>query len=334
MRRLLVLAALLVALPAAAVEIEWVFVGDPGNPPDTAANAANCLNYAADCGSVPYVYYISKYEITNAQYAEFLNAVAASDPNALYNPAMGWDVVPAIGGITRSGSEGSFEYAVKPGFESKPVTYTSFYDAARFANWLQNGQPTGGQAAGTTETGAYDVALGANATREPGATVFLPSENEWYKAAYYDSALNVGLGGYYDYPAGTDTPTFCGDPGPTPNTANCARDRYCQDTPTTDVGAYSGSASPLGTFDQGGNVTEWNEEIHEFLVDGRGKRGGGSCSPGWYLGSELAPGDLVAPAAAEFGGFRVASLVPEPAQVLLVLTGGLVLAAVRRRRRA
>jgi len=90
MRRLLVLAALLVALPAGAVDIEWVLVGDPGNAPDTAANC-----YAADCGSVSYDYYISKYEVTNAQYAEFLNAKAPTDPFGLYNESMGF-----AGGIT------------------------------------------------------------------------------------------------------------------------------------------------------------------------------------------------------------------------------------------
>ena len=48
---------------------------------------------------MPYAYYISKYEVTNAQYAEFLNAKAASDPLGLYNASMGSDAT--FGGITR-----------------------------------------------------------------------------------------------------------------------------------------------------------------------------------------------------------------------------------------
>ena len=81
---------------------------------------------------------IGAYEITNAQYAEFLNAVADADPNALYNTRMG---TSARGGITRSGGSGSYGYSVKAGHENKPVVFVSFYDALRFANWLHNGEP-------------------------------------------------------------------------------------------------------------------------------------------------------------------------------------------------
>src|SRR4029453_19299266 len=81
MRLLLVLAALIVALPSGAVTIDWVTVGNPGNAADTPA--ANC--FAASCGSVPGAYDIGKYELTNAEYAEFLNAKATSDPFALYD---------------------------------------------------------------------------------------------------------------------------------------------------------------------------------------------------------------------------------------------------------
>jgi hypothetical protein len=92
MRRLLVFAVLLFALPAHAVDIDWVLVGNAGNAADT---DTNCL--AANCGSVSYDYLISKYEITNAQYAEFLNAKAASDPLNLYEMQMGSDAI--FGGI-------------------------------------------------------------------------------------------------------------------------------------------------------------------------------------------------------------------------------------------
>jgi hypothetical protein len=135
------LAAALLAPPAAfAVAIDWVTVGAPGNAADT--NPVNCgPSHASPCGAVTTPYKIGKYEVTNAQYAEFLNAVAATDTNALYNANMGSNAT--FGGITRSGAPGSYSYAVKSGFASKPVTYVSFWDAARFSNWLQNGQPHG-----------------------------------------------------------------------------------------------------------------------------------------------------------------------------------------------
>lgn len=321
-RGYLVLSVLLVALPAGAVTIDWVTVGDPGNTADTASNC-----FGANCGFVADAYRISKYEVTNAQYAEFLNAKAASDPLALYSTKMDFD--PAFpddsqpGGITRSGEDGSYTYTVKAGFANKPVVYVSFWDAARFANWLNNGQGTG-----DTGTGAYTITADGisdnSITRNEEATVFLPSENEWYKAAYYDSALP----GYYEYPAGRDTQTTCATPGATANTANCASAVGA----LTDVGSYTGSTSPYGTFDQGGNVFEWNEQIVQ-IVPLRGLRGGD------YFGdaSDLAasnPSNLGVPSREDdFIGFRVARLVPEPAQVLLVPTGAFMLAAVRRQRR-
>jgi formylglycine-generating enzyme required for sulfatase activity len=311
----LLLAAPLTALagPAAAVTIDWVLVGDPGNAADTATNC-----YAADCGSVGYEYSISRYEVTNAQYAEFLNAKAASDPLELYDTRMGTGFYgDAQGGITRSGSSGSYTYAVKPGFADKPVNFVSFYDSLRFTNWLNNGQGSA-----DTETGAYTLlggtvtpSNGSTVVRNPGANIFLPSENEWYKAAYFNGTT------YLDYPAGTDTQTVCAAAGATANTANC----HTVVGNVTDVGAYTGSASPYGTFDQGGNVGEWNE----WMPLTPGVRGGE-----WVTGAAaLAASDRVGTLPSfEIGfiGFRVASLVPEPDGSLLAMLGLAGLAARRR----
>jgi len=276
---------------------------------------------------VPYSYAISKYETTNAQYAEFLNAKAASDPLELYNENMGSDVPHLNGGIVRNGVSGSYSYAVKPGFEGKPVTNVSFYDAVRFANWLHNGQGSA-----DTETGAYTLLGGApipsngtTVSRNPGAIVFLPSENEWYKAAYYDAQY----ASYFDFPTGTDFTTNCGNPGPSSaHSANC--DGAVGEL--TEVGAYGLSSSLYGTFDQGGNVGEWNEQpslIAQWHF--RGMRGGAGHSPP----SELAASSrsfLEANANSQASGFRVASLVPEPGTALLVLTGLAGLAAGGRRK--
>jgi formylglycine-generating enzyme required for sulfatase activity len=131
-------------------------------------------------------------------------------------------------------------------------------------------------------------------TRNLGANIFLPSENEWYKAAHFDGTT------YLDYPAGSNTPTACSGPTASPNHANCG---FAVGN-VTNVGAYTGSASPYGTFDQGGNVWEWNEQI----VGGSnpGGRGGG-----WdhVAGSLAASVPSIASPAFEAGfvGFRVAS---------------------------
>ena len=105
MRRLLVLVALCFAVPAHAVTIEWVEVGDPGNACDV--QLRGCF------GSVDYVYRISKYEVTNTQYAAFLSAVAKTDTYGLYSGSMG----DGYGGITRTGSSGTFTYSTIAGRE-------------------------------------------------------------------------------------------------------------------------------------------------------------------------------------------------------------------------
>ena len=272
-------------------------------------------------GSVDYTYWISKYEVTNAQYAEFLDAVAAADANGLYNPAMGSNAT--FGGITRSGVSGSYRYDAKVGFENKPVVFVSFLDALRFANWLHNGQPSGPQDASTTEDGAYSFGTTTSiGRRHAGALVFLTSEDEWYKAAYYD-AVSMS---YFDHPAGADAPMDCVAPtADTGNAANCAGG-----PPLTDVGAYALSGSPYGTFDQGGNVSEWNEAL---TVDGRGIRGGNFFGVSSYpLLSARVRSATERVNEDEARGFRVATLVPEPGSGLLVLTGLLGLAAGCRRR--
>jgi formylglycine-generating enzyme required for sulfatase activity len=132
------------------VSIAWVTVGDPGNPDDV----------FFDRGAVPYTYRISKYEITNAQYVEFLNAKAAFvDFLGLYNPSMGTSV---FGGIQRHGTVGSYSYTSRPGRENMPVNLVSVYDAMRFANWLYNGQ---GDA--DTEEGAYPPRRDASTDQQP-----------------------------------------------------------------------------------------------------------------------------------------------------------------------
>jgi len=300
-------AILLSSQASAVVTIDWVTVGSPLNFCDT--------SWGSCVGAVDYPYEISKFEVTNTQYAEFLNAVAATDTHALYNTDMG---NLALCCITRSGSSGSFSYSVIAGREDKPVVWVSFWDAARFANWLHNGQPTGAQDHTTTEDGAYTLAptgiTNNTVTRNPSAVVFIPSDDEWYKAAYYDG-ITVP---YYGYPAGSNTTTTCAAPGATPNTANCNISIPPNPSPgLTDVGSYTGAASPSGTFDQGGNVYEWIETI---TGGNRGQRGGDWVQPHQHLQSGSANSDL-ASAEGFASGFRLASIVPGPLVQVFHISG-------------
>jgi hypothetical protein len=109
--------AMLAGDASGSVVFEWVEIGEADllpNDPDTNGR-----------GSVGELFLIARKETTCSQYAEFLNAVARSDPNGLYHALMGSDAT--FGGITRSGSEGSYSYAAKAGMENQPVVYVSFY---------------------------------------------------------------------------------------------------------------------------------------------------------------------------------------------------------------
>jgi formylglycine-generating enzyme required for sulfatase activity len=299
---LLAICAALLGPPASAIEIDYVPVGNPGNANDT--------RYTFALGGVAYEYEIAKYEVTNAQYVEFLNAKdpTGSNPVGIFNIGM-----PHFGITYTAANPPGSKYAAKTGRENQPVTSLSWYDALRFANWLHNGA-----ANGDTENGAYTLLGGtptpsnaASITRNPGAIVFLPSGHEWYKAAYYNPATAA----YFNYPTSSNTgPTGEPPPGGT-NSANY--DLFVGDF--TPVGSYIFSPGPYGTFDQGGNAAEWNE----MLVQ-QGVRGAFGGAISWPLAGLHASGTGGAGPATDHPviGFRVAR-VPEPATLALLVCAAL-----------
>ncbi len=284
MRSLLIVLVILLhsKLVFGQVEFEWAFVGDPENPKNE--DYQQIIR-----GTVDYEYLISKHEVTNEQYAEFLNHVALEDPHELFTPLMR---------IRRSGTSGNYNYSPEPGYERHPVTYIRFFDAMRFVNWLENGQGLGG-----TEDGTYAVTDGATETRAPNSTYFIPSENEWHKAAYYDPTLNDGEGGYWRWATqNDDIPSFVAPPGGT-NSINASDSNLDS---TTEVGAYENSTSYYGTFDQTGNVFEWIEDVdpnHPF----RGMRGGSWLSSAFLFSLNTRPS--IRSTVRSGVGFRVASRV-------------------------
>ena len=300
--------------------IDTVTVGDAGNAADTTTY-----------GAVADVFAIGKYEVTIGQYTSFLNAVAATDTYSLYNASMATDL--NIAGITRAGSSGSFSYSVI-GSGSRPISYVSWFDAARFANWMNNGATVGA----STETGAYTLngaTSGVNFTKNAGATWWIPSEDEWYKAAYYKGGgTNAG---YWVYPTQSDSA-----PGNTiggaANQANYYDGDYAVTQSSysssqnylTDAGAFSNSASAYDTFDQGGNVWEWNDAV---IFSWRGLRGGSWGDLGSNLQSSGRALGYDPTFEGDFVGFRVAS-VPEPSTAVLVLMGVGALYLWKRRKSA
>lgn len=334
------------AIPlSVGVHAAYVTVGNPGNSDDV---------HGDGFGGVPYTYQISEYEVTAGEYATFLNAVdpTGANPNNVYSSLMDTDNYGCQ--ITWNDGSSTYDFSGRPsGGESdwtnRPVNYVSWYDAARYTNWLT---------AGNTATGVYSI---DSSDPDPnnwsvsmmehqlaavtyGTAYFIPTEDEWYKAAYYDPS-----GVYYNYPTGSDTlPGYVNsgnlsgggifveggtDPGNYATYVGAfGMDGVGPDYYRTNVGEWENSASPWGTFDQGGNVREWNET--DIFGDGtrRGCRGGFFAATPEQLHAVFRMHNPTATERADLG-FRVASLtaVPEPASFVLLTLAGLEIIARRRR---
>jgi sulfatase modifying factor 1 len=296
--------AALTATVSATITLDMIAIGNAGNAADTTTY-----------GSVSYAYNIGKTEVTTAEYVAFLNATASTvDTYTLYNPLMTNMGGTGVGISQAGGGIANFTYSVTGGGENRPVAFVSWFDAARFSNWMTTGQGT------TTETGSYTILGGVVSGSTVARNVvvggyYIPTENEWYKAAYY----NPGTTAYSLFPNGTDAITI----------ADANYGGSLGVNTTTDVGTYSGDPSSYGTFDQGGNV----REVMNFDADAAGGvilRGGSYVSGSSSLLSSasrvLSPTDLETIST----GFRV-SVVPEPSSALLAMLGGSLLLLRRKR---
>jgi formylglycine-generating enzyme required for sulfatase activity len=197
----------------------------------------------------------------------------------------------------------------------------------RLCNWMHNGQGDG-----DTETGAYNMSGGFYTERLSLATWAIASEDEWYKAAYYDPDAGV----YYDYPNGTDDVPAEPIDQTSPRVFNFGDDPYwAPDGPLhrlyfTSTGDTTGR-SPYGTYDQGGNAREWTDTMdiapyrHYRYV-----RGGTLFTPESYLRSDTY--NAYHPDEEGYFALRMVHLIPEPSTALLVLSGLLVMGLLRRRR--
>ena len=281
-----------------------------------AGNSASASGY----GAVGYNFKINRYEITSSQYAVFLNAVAQTDSYSLYNSYMGsGDPIWGAGkSILRSGSSGSYSYSVVAGREYNPVSFVTMFSAMRFANWLSNGGVLGA----STETGAYSLngaTSGYNWIRASNANFWIPSIDEFVKAAFY----NPSAGNYFSYGTGSNSQPLT------------SQARYNNgNSPTSGIGndssavGYYGITSPYGLFDVAGNLAEWSDTrigLNRdggafYLLGGSIDSGGGGLaitSVGTSWNSPNSDPNM-------FTGFRIAG-VPEPSSLSLLLAGGTLL---------
>jgi formylglycine-generating enzyme required for sulfatase activity len=282
--------------------IDFLNIGNAGNAADTTTY-----------GAVPYEYRMGKYEISQ-------DAITKATASGMAN-------------VTAGAWTGN-----------QPAANIDWYEAAAFVNWLNTS---------TGKTAAYDLAWngflwsmnlwsseqawtagGTNLYRNKDAFYFLPSDNEWYKAAYYNPAGSD----YFLYPtASSSVPTAVA------SGTNGGSAVYNSVASVPAIVDSAGGLSPYGTMGQGGNVFEWNETAFDgtnsLPTESRAVRGGswGDGASGLISSSR----SFVAPERElDVVGFRVASVdvapIPEPGTwvAMAIFAGGAAYAGWRRRRRA
>ncbi|GDX99834.1 hypothetical protein LBMAG48_22380 [Phycisphaerae bacterium] len=333
--------------------IDLVTITSPGNRPWVAPPGVP-LGDAS--GVVDYEYRIGRSEVTSAQWVEFFNAAydrPASERLPFVRVPQFW------GGIgTTPNTPGGQRWTTTAQSALLPVGDISWRMAAMYCNWLHNGKSLDRNA---FLSGAYDVSTFGESTpgdvrtwtdqaaRSPGARYFIPTRNEWMKAAHYDpNKINAdgSVGGWWVYSNSSDTPYVYGPPGAMVNgqltNANAGWVRGgafgdFADPYTVQLGAYS-ATSPWGLIDVAGGSAEWLEDIR-VLQGGadRVRRFDGSyrsSSPSLSVVLLDTPGGVAGEypniPTSEFG-FRVAAVVPAPAPCV-VLGAGLFMYGARRRR--
>jgi formylglycine-generating enzyme required for sulfatase activity len=284
-----------------AFEIAFVTIGQPGNPADTTGDPN-------PAGSVGYEYRIGKFEVPEEAVRK-ANAASA--------------LAGAPLGITLD-SRGP----------QKPATSRSWFEAARFVNWL-NAEKGASPAYKFDAAGNFQLWTSAdpgfnpsNPFRNQQALYFLPSIDEWYKAAFFDPVAGV----YWDYPTGSNEAPIAVASGTAPGTAV-----WNQTTGPADV-QLAGGMSPFGTVGQGGNVNEWEETSTDLFNDNpadfRGIRGGTAGLASSALGLSSSFRSTIFPPTGEpvNVGLRVVS-VPEPsaAAILMFVAVATRRASLRRR---
>ena len=339
--------------------IDFVRIGAVNNPAWPGTTPPTPGDRAVGRGSVGYEYHIGKFEVTTAQWVEFFNAAydrPASDRIPHLVPPSIWG---AVG--TTATTPGGQRWRVPAGNEMLPVGTISWRMAAIYCNWLCNNKSTAREA---FLNGAYDVStfgfgdpfgFSDQLTHNPGARYWIPTWDEWIKAAHYDpnkANADGSRGGWWQYSTTSDTAPIYGPPGqrvvvlglpgPDPNGPLAQANSGWNDRQfpgfvpeSTPLGAYAGVTSPWGMFDTAGGMSEWTEETlgSGSLLESRFFDGSGI----YESASNSRASDAIRSSGADFpslalpsNGFRIASSVPSPSTFALGV-GAIVLLNRRRR---
>ena len=267
------------------IDIEFVPIGNPGNPADTVIMVSDGTT---GYGAVDYDFQIGKYEITNGQ----------------------WDQFVSLAGTPSGNQYNSYDQSTFHLGSQISTTGVSWYEAAQFCNYLTSGDKSKGAYlfSGTNSNPADFLGVDRTAAITTYGTIYVtPTEDEWYKAAYYNgNGYNIFANSANYYPS---------DQG-----WNYNPDTY---TPPWDVG--SGAQELNGTYDMMGNVWEWAEATQDQFGNWDSLIRGGSYQSRDYNLSSSRRFPYIPTAELNDIGFRIVSIVPEPCTLLFLGFGGLLI---------
>lgn len=302
----LVLAAISAAPALAAPRDEWAMITHAGNLPYVYQD----FDLTIELGRVDHEYQIRKTEVTAGEWFEFVQA---------YKPYVPWNDRNSSLFISGDVSyfyypDNSVGYFLDPAAENLPVDVSWRY-AARYCNWLHNNKATNREA---FEQGVYDTStfgqdsqgfVTDSTARSADARCWLPSEDEWVKATFFDPNKNgPDQPGYWQYPNRSDVPLIEGPPGVGQTGAGWHS--------RSDVASYYDQTSPWGLWDTSGGQQEWLDSGTSSGHPARGSRTSPSNYSIFYDSIETPTRYALLPG---FSGFRVARQVPGPSTLFIAI---------------
>jgi formylglycine-generating enzyme required for sulfatase activity len=325
-------------VPPPSYGFDFVTVGNVGNP---AYISPPLQSYANGRGSVGYEYRIGRLEVTTAQWMEFINTFASLPQYEFFgDPGLDWGAGPdaLYGGPGR-------RYRLNssiPNAAMVPVESLSWRECAQYCNWLHNGKssdPT------SLITGAYDTTTWGGggtfsnpftdgATHLAGARYWIPTLDEWLKAAHYDpNRFGEAQGGWWQFSHMSDVAPIYGLPGIGESSASPDVGINRWQIP---LGSYPDVQSAYGLLDLSGGASEWLEEWlspdrpNLRYVEGRAAFDSLYPTPDFNADDIDQPAEAYRPTLG-LAGLRIASAVPAPSTLTLLIS--FTMFAFRRRSR-
>lgn len=304
-------------------DFDWATIGNVNNPAYTGPTSIG-TSFPLGRGSVGYTYRMSKLEVTTAQWIEFLNTYTTQsfELSQRVRPPLIWG---GLSDLSYTGPGIRYKLGPDPNAARLPAAGLTWYTAAMYCNFLHHGKNPN---PASLDSGAYDTSTwgrigpdGRLSDAEghlPGARFWIPTFDEWVKAAHFDPAGNDGTGRWWQGPNRSDALPIYGPPGIGQSSAGT-------ENWSIPLGAYPSVQSAYGLLDVSGGAREWLGTFGPQL-DETTRRWDGASVRDVYLGddardsSDLAwRGGAEAPSNFMTMGLRIAS-VPAPPACAFFLT--------------